>query len=148
MRAVVLLFAGFKSAWFLLQPMWFLKPEVAGTVQVAAAEAAEVNNYERYLRKETKTREELESRLQNVADIWPSPFALVVMIEVEWMLTMSLLVWLLMMDDCLMLMLRIPASLPSSKSSGNNKRTGSVSQCLKGLADLQTCSWEHQQTRT
>ena len=69
MRAVVLLFAGFKSAWFLLQPMWFLKPEVAGTVQVAAAEAAEANNYERYLGKETKTREELESRLQNVADI-------------------------------------------------------------------------------
>ena len=99
-----------------------------------------MNNYERYLRKETKTREELESRLQNVADIWPSPFALVVMIEVEWMLTMSLLVWLLMIDDCLMPMLRIPASLPSSKSSGNNKRTGSVSQYLKGLADLQTCS--------
>lgn len=62
------------------------------------------------------------------------------MIEVEWMLTMSLLVWLLMIDDCLMLMLRIPASLPSSKSSSNNKRTGSVSQYLKGLADLQTCS--------
>ena len=49
-------------------------------------------------------------------------------------------------DDCLMLMLRIPASLPSSKSSSNNKRTGSVSQYLKGLADLQTCSWENQQT--
>ena len=49
-------------------------------------------------------------------------------------------------DDCLMLLLRIPASLPSSKSSGNNKRTGSVSQYLKGLADLQTCSWENQQT--
>lgn len=40
-------------------------------------------------------------------------------------------------------MLRIPASgLPSSKSSGNNKRTGSVLQYLKGLADLQTCSYE------
>ena len=70
MRAVVLLFAGFKSVWFLLQPMWFLSPEVAGTVQTAAAEAAEANNYERYLRKETQISEELESRLQNVADIW------------------------------------------------------------------------------
>ena len=51
--------------------MSFLSPEVAGTVQAAAAEAAEAaeaNNYERYLWKETQISEELESRLQNVAD--------------------------------------------------------------------------------
>ena len=146
MRAVVLLFAGFKSVWFLLQPMWFLSPEVAGTVQTAAAEAAEANNYERYLRKETQISEELESRLQNVADIWT--FLSHWWSWLRWNGCWQCRCWCGCWWYCLMPMLRIPASLPSSKSSGNNKRTGSVSQYLKGLADLQTCSWEHQQTRT